>query len=375
MRVAIDTQNLQLPKTGHYVYELASALARLDLDDEFLLFYFSRNQRVAFPFLNESVREHRITSPLVRLFGLLWRMFPFPTIDRFMPEVDVYHFPNFFIRPHRRGRCVLTIHDLSFVRYPQYTEPKNLAFLPGQVKASVRRADRIIADSDFTRREVIDIYGVDESVVETVHLGVRPEFSADISQSVISETRKKYGLPERYVLFVGTIEPRKNLLGLIDAFKLMRQSSPALQDVKLVVCGMPGWLFDETLKQMQAPDVADHIFRTGYVDAGDLPAMYSAADVVALPSWYEGFGFPCLEGMACGTPVLCSKDSSMSEITGDAAILVDPADTESIAEGLTRILSDSKLRDDLVEKGLKRAAQFTWEKTARKTYEIYKSVL
>lgn len=376
-KVAIDIQNLLNTKTGvgHYVYELASALSSQNADADFFFFYFSRTRLLNLPFLGEHAKEHRIPSQIIRLYGQLWKYFQFPKIDRFLPKVDVLHFPNFFIRPFKRGKCVLTIHDLSFIRYPQYTEPKNLKFLTKQLKIAISRADKIIADSDFTRNEIIDIYQIEKSKVVTVYPGIRREFK-DLAPSGAKENiRKKYNIDGRFILFVGTIEPRKNLIGLVEGFRIMRELAPELRDVKLVVCGMPGWLFKTTLKRMEQPDVADVIVRTGYISEKDLPALYAAADALALPSWYEGFGFPCVEAMACGVPVLCSKDSSMSEITKDAAVLVEPGRPESIAEGLIRILSDSELRKNLVAKGAELATEFTWERTAKETYEVYKSVL
>ena len=269
----------------------------------------------------------------------------------------------------------MTIHDLSFIRYPQYTEPKNLTFLTRQVKLAVNRADKIIADSNFTRNEIIDVYGVTPSKVITVYPGIRNEFREPVLSSSIESVRKKYNLEGRFILFVGTIEPRKNLLGLVEGFRIMRELAPELRDVRLVVCGIPGWLYDTTLKRMEHLDVADGIVRTGYISDEDLPALYAAAEALSLPSWYEGFGFPCVEAMACGVPVLCSKDSSMSEITKDASVLVEPGRPESIAAGLIRILSDSELRKNLVAKGNKLASEFTWERTAKETYEVYKSIL
>jgi len=145
--------------------------------------------------------------------------------------------------------------------------------------------------------------------------------------------------------------------------------------VKLVVCGLPGWLCEETIERMERPDVADHILRTGYVEEEELPALYRAASVVTMPSWYEGFGFAALEGMAAGTPVICSEKSSISEISGNAAVHVDPAKPESIADALVRVLSDSEFAKKLSKEGLERAREYTWDRTARQTYEAYKSVL
>ncbi len=366
-----------MPKTGigYYVYETASALSNLDVDDNFYLFYFSRRRSLDLPFVNDRVHEHRVTSLRVRFLSFLWRWFSYPKIDQFLPEVDIFHFPNFFMRPHRRGKRVITIHDLSYIRYPRYVEPRNLEFLTKQVKLAIDGVDKIIVTSEFTRNEVMDHYGVDESKIAVTYLGVRSDFSTDLPEETVRKLRERYSLPERYILFVGTIEPRKNLPGLIEGFKIMHENEPSLRDVKLVVCGMPGWLCDETLERMEQPDVAEHIIRTGYVEEDELPALYHAADVVTMPSWYEGFGFPALEGMACGTPVICSEKTSIAEITGDAAVQIDPANPESIADALVRVLTDSEFAATLSEKGLKRAKDYTWERTAKQTHEAYKSVL
>ena len=213
------------------------------------------------------------------------------------------------------------------------------------MKEAVDGVAKVIAVSEFTKREVMDHYGLEESRVEAIPLGVREVFYEEPRAELVEKVRKKYGLPERYVLFVGTIEPRKNLIGLVEGFSRMRKANAELRDVKLVVCGMPGWLYEDTIRRMEEPDVSEHVVRTGYTESEELPVLYREAAALAMPSWYEGFGFPALEGMACGTPVLCSEKTSISEITGDAAVLVNPGDAESIAEGLRRILADGKLRE------------------------------
>lgn len=376
MRVAIDIQSLLRRKTGvgHALYDLIEALAALHAPDEFTAFYFSRRRNhIGLPFCHERFLERRIGFPPGRLLSALWKKLPFPAVDRFLDGADLYHFPDFVARPVKRGKVVVTVHDLSFARLPETVEPKNRAYLAKKVPASLERADAVIAVSDFTRRELEDLYPASRGKVHVIHHGVRRLFRADPDEEPRPEPWA-HGVPGRYVLAVGTIEPRKNLDLLLDAMRIVRRD-PALVDIALVIAGGRGWLADETQARLQAEEQAGRLIRVGYVSDTVLHRLYWGALALAFPTKYEGFGLPALEAMACGLPVVCSNVASLPEVVGDAAILVEEPSAEAFADALRRLFADETLAADLRRRGLERAAAFTWENAARKTLDLYRQVL
>jgi glycosyltransferase involved in cell wall biosynthesis len=274
--------------------------------------------------------------------------------------VDLFYSPDFVLPPLRkRTPALLTVHDLSFLRHPE-TFPQALRdYLERAVPRSVERADHILADSHATRRDLIALLDVPPDKVTTLHLGVSPRFSpeADAGERVSLNERYPLG-PKPYVLAVGTVQPRKNIRRLIAALDVLAPT----HDVTLALAGQPAWLADPIL---EAAEARDDVRVLGFVDDADLPALYRQAAVFAFPSLYEGFGLPPLEAMACGTPVVASNASSIPEGVGDAGLLVDPLDVPALAAALDRALTDEALRDALRERGLSRAAEFTWERSAR----------
>jgi glycosyltransferase involved in cell wall biosynthesis len=371
VRVAIDIQSLLRRRTGvgHALYDLIEAIAPIAAPDEITAFYFSR-RRLGLPFCNDRFRERRVGFPPGRALSWLWRHVPFPAVDRFLDGADVCHFPDFVARPVRRGKVIVTIHDLSFARLPQTVEPKNRAYLARNVPTSLARADAVIAVSEFTRREIEELFPVARGKVHVVHHGVRPALEAPPGDAPDAELPP---LPERFVLAVGTLEPRKNLGVLLDAIHLIRSDVP-LRDVGLVVVGGRGWLSDELELRLAAEQMNRRVTRLGYVSDATLSALYRRAAVLAFPTLYEGFGLPVLEAMACGLPVVCTNVASLPEVAGDAALLVDELLPESLADALRRVLTDEALAADLSRRGRERAATFTWKKAARQTLDVYRTV-
>ncbi len=373
MRVAIDIQSLLRQKTGvgHALYDLIEALAALDAPDEFTAFYFSR-RRLGLPFTNDRFRERRIAFPPGRLLSALWKTLPFPAVDRFLDHADVYHFPDFVARPVRRGKVVVTVHDLSFARLPETVEPKNRAYLTKKVPASIERADAVIAVSDFTRRELEDLFPASRGKVHVIHHGVRRLFRPT-AEGDERETAARDRVPQRYILAVGTVEPRKNLGVLLDAMALLRRDT-AFDDMGLVVAGGRGWLAEDIERRLAAEQRDGRLLRLGYVPDDVLRRLYCGASALAFPTKYEGFGLPALEAMACGLPVVCSNVASLPEVVGDAALLVEDPSAEAFANALRRVLADEPLAADLRRRGLERAAAFTWQNAARQTLAVYRQV-
>ena len=264
---------------------------------------------------------------------------------------------------------VITIHDLSFIRFPTLFRPANRFYLTMLTRLSARRARRLIAVSAHTAAETTRLLGIPSERIDVVYHGVDPAFHP-LPADEVAVFRQRRGLPERFVLCVGTLEPRKNQTRLVEAFARIHDGQ-----VKLVLVGGKGWLYDELFTRVEALGLSKEIIFPGYVMNDELPLWYNAATILAYPSLYEGFGMPVLEAQACGTPVLTSNVSSLPEAAGDAASMVDPYDVEALAAELDRLLTDKPLRHELRKRGLAHASQFTWPLMAQETADVYRRAL
>lgn len=281
-------------------------------------------------------------------------------------RADVAHGPV-FVGP-LVGRCplVVTVHDLSFLRLPHLFRPANRLYLTLFARVSVRRARRVIAVSAHAAQETAQLLGVPREKVCVVYHGVDPHFRP-LPPAEVAAFRRAAGLPQRFVLYVGTLEPRKNLVRLVEAFSRLQEP-----DLYLVVAGPRGWYDEEVFKRVELLGLEQRVVFPGYVSSDALPLWYNAATVFVYASLYEGFGLPVLEAQACGTPVLASSSSGVPEAAGDAAVLIDPGSVEAIAVGLRRLLEDESLREGLRQRGLAHAAGFSWERTAAETVAVYR---
>lgn len=287
-------------------------------------------------------------------------------------RLDLLHSPDFIPPKGCWFRSVITIHDLTFLHYPQFLTPGSRRYYNDQIEAAVARADHILTDSEATRQDVISMLRVDPDHATTVLLGLSDHFRPAPPETA-QAFAARHNLPRGYILFVGTFEPRKNLSGLLQAYAALRADLPDAPP--LVIAGRRGWLFEDVYALAESLHLTDCILWLEDTPHADLPALYSAASVLCLPSHYEGFGFPPLEAMGCGTPAVAADRASLPEVVGDAGLLIDPDDPASIAGALLRVLTDSALAADLRQRGLTRAAQFTWDRTARQTLHIYRTVL
>jgi glycosyltransferase involved in cell wall biosynthesis len=265
------------------------------------------------------------------------------------------------------------VHDLSFARVPETANASLMALLNRVVPASVRRATHIAADSEATRHDLISLYGTAPDKVTVVYSGVDARFHPEYDAARLVEVRARYGIDQRpYVLAVGTVQPRKNYIRLVEAAAEVRRRG---HDIQVIFAGGKGWLDDPLYAAVRTLDMSSHVRFIGFADDADLPALYSGAALTAMPSLYEGFGLPVLEAMACGSPVVTSAISSLPEVAGDAALLIDPTDTRALADALDRILSDDLLRANLIARGLAQAARFTWDDAAAHLDALYARVL
>jgi glycosyltransferase involved in cell wall biosynthesis len=264
---------------------------------------------------------------------------------------------------------VVTIHDLSFLHYPENFPASKRLYLRTFTRLSVQRARRVIAISDHTKRDVVAQYGVPPAQVDRIYYGLDPNFRP-LPVDQVAEFRSRRGLPERFILFVGTLEPRKNVVRLIEAYGQLPSPCPPL-----LLVGGKGWLYDEIFRRVEALNLIDRVHFVGYIPGEELPWWYNAADLLVYPSVYEGFGLPPLEAMACGTPVITSNVSSLPEVVGEAGLLVDPDDVQALAEAMRRVLADAELRESMRTEGLVQAARFSWQEAARRTVDGYRRAL
>ena len=287
-------------------------------------------------------------------------------------RIDLLHSPDFI--PPRWGarRCVITVHDLNFLYYPQFLTAEARRYYNGQIRRAVRQAHHIMTISYATQADVIDLLGVPKEKTTVQLLAAEAIFAPQPPEQII-RLLQRYGLSAGYILFVGTFEPRKNIPGLLRAYRLLLDALPDLPP--LVLAGRRGWLYEDAFALVGKLGLSERVRWLEDTPYASMPALYSAASVLATPSYYEGFGLPALEAMACGTPVVVANRSAMPEVVGEAGVLVDPDDDASIAAGLRRALTDSALRARLIHDGLVRAKMFTWQRTAEVARDVYYKAL
>ena len=366
MRIGIEGLPLLFHRTGTstYTHELVQHLRRLGTPDQVIL--FARDQRMAGGSYHDISYAERAANYFYKEYRLPGELSNL--------GIDVYHSPRDMGMPSpAKLSCpsVMTLHDIILIRSASdYYSPRRARMYARRLLKRVREVDHVITVSEFSRRDIIDWSGIGEKKVSVVYNGVSEQFRPVTGETEQEEVRTRYSLPRRFVLAVGSTEPRKNIRSAIEAFGIIRRVRP---DLELVVTGVdycrvgPGSAF--------AGLELDGVRFAGYVHDFDMPALYSMAEALLFPSLYEGFGLPPLEAMACGTPVVTSSTTSIPEVTDDAAMLIDPASTGELAGALQMVLDSAALREELVAKGLKRAAEFTWERTARETRKIYELVV
>jgi len=358
---------------GRYAHELLTALLAVDPANHYdTLYYAPAGSERPDPPLD------RLPARRLRLAAKPWRMsvlladFAGLGLDRWLKSGDVFHATDHLLPPLRRSASVFTIHDLIYAFYPQYHLPLNRWYLTLMLPRFLRRAEAVIAVSENTRRDASRLMHVPAEKMTVIYEGVNPAYQPIQVADALAGVRQKYSLPARFALFFSTIEPRKNLLMLLEAYGALLARAPTAPD--LVVAGRKGWLFEPVFERVQALGLAPRVHFTDWIAEADAPALMNAAEVFLYPSLYEGFGLPPLEAMACGVPVLCSNASSLPEVVGEAGLLLPPQDAAAWTNALERVLDDPALRQDLRGRGLARARQFTWEAAARQTLAVYERV-
>lgn len=287
-------------------------------------------------------------------------------------KADIFHGTNFIHFPSIKGKSIITIHDLAFLKFPETTSEKIYKHHSKWVPYSARKCDHIIADSEQTKLDIIELLGIPEQKISSIPLAADEHFHK-LSESDYMPITTQYNLPERYILFVGTLEPRKNLLGLLKSYVLFRKNSDCSD--KLVIVGAKGWKYSPIFEFINENNLESDVLFMGYVEDEHLPAIYNGATLFVMPSIYEGFGIPILEAMGCGVPVIGSNVSSIPEVIDTYGIQVSPTDYEGWANHIHQFLSDESLRNTYSKLSLERASHFSWKYTAQATKQVYMDVL
>lgn len=374
MRIGIDISQIVFRGTGvaTYTKNLVDSLLEIDKENEYVLFgsslrlkHFLDNYHTTY----SSQSEARFYQIPPAVFEFLWNRLHIVPIERFTGKLDVFHTSD-WLEPPARCPKVTTIHDLAIFKYPESFTPFGghdiVQNLKRKLKWVKKESDLVITVSQNSKKDIVEILGIPEEKIRVVYEACNTEFTKKSTEDT-EKIKKKYGIEGDYILAVGTREPRKNLERVIEAFSAVSGQGLA---VSLVIAGKPGW----GENQSSIINSQSSIKVLGYVPHDELPALYSGARVFVYPSLYEGFGLPVLEAMNCGCPVVTSNVSSLPEVAGDAAVLVNPESVDEIAQGIKMVIHDKKTRDAWIRRGFKRAKEFSWRRAAKETLAVYEEL-
>lgn len=389
MKIALDCSLVPGSRggIGQYSYSLAHALAAIDKENSYSEYILVPViDRILYPGHRKAdlpdTGNFRVVFKTIPVHFQLMRYLWFPGMPGSLREymlggldADVYHSHTYCVPlfRDRKKRLVVTIYDVSVLTHPECHTKTNRDFCLRGIKDAVRYADRIIAISEHTKNDIIKYFNASPELVTVTRLAAGDAYREVKDPDSLQAARKKYGLPDNYILFVGSLEPRKNVRTLLKAYSLLPERLK--KEFRMVVAGGRGWLNSDIPGAVKDLGIEDRVTFAGYIDSSDIAAVYSGAAVFAYPSLYEGFGLPILEAMSCGTPVVTSDVSSMPEVAGEAAVLVSPRSPEAIAAALERVIEDADLGSEMRRKGLERSGGFSWEKCAGETLAVYRKVV
>ncbi len=379
MKVFIDIRSLDTPiRSGipEYTYALTQELLKEKGNDEYILFANSFRKRLEALPLKEQADTWANWKMPNRFLDASSRLIGRPRIDR-LAAADVYFSPHFNILGFQDPRRhVLTIHDISFAYFPEFFPwRKNVWHAEQNWRGQIMEAGKVIAVSDFTRESILDVCRIPESKVIRIYSGVKGAYRPLPKEAPeLISFKKGHSLERPFFLYTGTLEPRKNVIGLVRAFNLIKER-PATKDMALVIAGAPGWLYDKIFKEIKSSPYRSDIRVWGPATEKEVLFLYNLATAFVYPSFFEGFGFPPLEAQKCGLPVVASNRSSLPEILGTSALLADPYRLEELALAMEAAATDDTLRKELIQKGFENSARFTWQKTAAETKQVFRDIV
>ena len=364
---------------GRYIINLVRNLLEIDNKNTYVLTgrytsteYLEIAYNLKKDFENNKIELKFYRTPQKKLD--LWNRLKFPPIEFLGFKADILHCPDYLIPPTLNKNIVLTIHDLAFIRFPEFNFDWFIKKYTGEVKKNAQISKKIIADSKNTKNDIVRFFKIDPAKIEVVYLAADNLFKKLLEKEKDISVLKKYKIDKKYILSVGTIEPRKNFITLIEAFNLIKHNINNF-DYKLVIAGQTGWKSEATYEEREKSPYKKDILFIGRVPDQDLVQIYNQAELFVYPSLFEGFGLPPLEAMSCGLPVIASSTSSLKEVVGDAGILISPGDNIELQKQILYILKNKEIKEELKEKSLFRAKKFSWIDTARKTLEIYNKTI
>lgn len=370
MKIGIDARLPYYQKGGisQYTLHLLPALASIDSSNSYTVYHMGKDEDDYTPKQANFKRKNTITPCHHR-----WERWSLSAEIMLSGRLDVLHSPDFIPPLFGAKRNVITVHDLNFIHFPQFLTADSLRYYAGQIEKAVAQADHISADSHHSRLDLIDLLNVPAEKVTTVHLSVNPLYQKGYAPEEIKATVDQLNLPKRFILAVGTLEPRKNLDMLVEAYGILNHEYKV--DLPLVFVGRKGWLFEDLLAKIESSGLRDKIIHLEGIFDEKLAHLYHAAGVLVTPSHYEGFGLPGLEALNCGCPIILSDRGSLPEIAGDAGKLLPPDDPAEWAQAIAQVLQDSDLRAEMIKKGHAHAKTFSWQTAAEKTLAIYEAVV
>ena len=370
MRIGIDCRlpAYHMGGISQYLLYLLPALAQLDEQNSYHLFHSFREKRDLTPPNAGNFHRHTAWTPCHH------RLEQWSLGAELLPHrLELHHSPDFIPPKFGAKRFVITVHDLNFIYYPQYLTEESRRYYLHQIEWATRHAAHISADSEQTRQDLIEQLKVPAKKVTTIPLAANPLYSQPISEHAAKQTLAKYKLPAGYILFVGTLEPRKNIPTLLQAYAQLRAEQ--LFDLPLLLVGGKGWLYEEIFATIERLNLSDDVIHLQGISDSELAHLYKMASVLTTPSHYEGFGLPALEAMHCGCPIILSDRGSLPEVAGNAGIILPPEDISAWANSISKVVTDSECRQKMIDAGKQQATKFNWQKTARLTLSIYQQAI
>lgn len=386
MNICINSEVLLISRfsgISHYTYSLIKSLLKLNEPDKFYKLFYLTGINDNIPNLFNEFTN--ISNIIVRFPGFLRKIFKFcsiylnyPVLENFVKiPIDIYHTPNYFAFPSKKARIIYTVYDLIPFLYPeflpQFYKSNFIIIAKCFFRKLFEKADLIITISENTKNDLINYMNIKEEKIKVVYLASRENFYPIKDKTLIKPVLDEYKINSPYILFIGTLEPKKNLPLLIEAYSKLPDKIK--KDYLLVLAGNKGWKYDNIFKKIKELNLYNRVIHTDYIPEEKLPLLLNGATLLVYPSLYEGFGLPPLEAMSCGIPVITSNNSSLPEIIGDAGIMIDPKDVNQLTESMSFLLENPQQREKLSKLGIKRSKNFSWDKVAYQTMEVYKSLV